>query len=467
MHSSHASDRLADSKIKIDMLGAFVVFAHEERIRSFRTHKTASLLAYLAFHPHSHAREEIAELLWPWSEPKAARHNLNQAVYWLRKRLEPAGVARGSVLTSLRKSVHLVNSRVQTDVAAFEESVEAADQEPDAAAQRKHLLRAARLYTAPLLTDHYENWITPERRRLASLHSEVLLALVEHYRSSGDVRLSLDWSHRAVAADPCDEGAARCLMKLLHDNGRSTKALEVYLALEEALNASTASPISDETRSLAQTLFGEASSHPGLEILGDKTLTAPDPRGDAARSLPWGMATFVCGGFRDSPDGVDECSDQGARFEPIFRQIVARHRGYPGKSPDDCECGPLCGALPRAKSAVACAVELYRAAQNEKGPMPGVVLVTCDLQTSSTEPVLQGGRLIAALARATQPGQVILDQPTASLLRGITLPQDVRIVELGVFRLPDQSWPERISQLVHPDLPMAAPTPPKLPRHTD
>src|SRR5262245_25238033 len=96
-------------------------------ITRFRTQKTASLLAYLAyFRRHRHARETLIERLWPDSEDGAGRHNLSVALSSLRQQLEPPGVPDGSVLVAERYLVGLDSAAIVTDVDEFEKAIRSA-----------------------------------------------------------------------------------------------------------------------------------------------------------------------------------------------------------------------------------------------------------------------------------------------------------------------------------------------------
>src|SRR5947208_1365870 len=71
-------------------------------------------------------RDLLLELLWPEADLDAGRHNLSNALSVLRRVLEPAGVAPGTVILADHSAVRLNPDAVQTDVAAFEAVVEAA-----------------------------------------------------------------------------------------------------------------------------------------------------------------------------------------------------------------------------------------------------------------------------------------------------------------------------------------------------
>src|SRR5205823_1974898 len=100
---------------RIELLGGLCARRGEQRVSHFRTRKTAELLAYLAyFQQRSHPRELLADLLWPEADPEASRHNLSMALSFLRRLLEPPGVADGSVIVADRVGVRLDPAALRT-----------------------------------------------------------------------------------------------------------------------------------------------------------------------------------------------------------------------------------------------------------------------------------------------------------------------------------------------------------------
>src|SRR5438876_694256 len=93
---------------RIEMLGGLRAVHPERVITRFRSQKTGSLLAYLAFYPHrSHSREQLIELLWPEAALDWARDRLRVSLHSLRRQLEPPGVAPGTVIVASRLAVQL------------------------------------------------------------------------------------------------------------------------------------------------------------------------------------------------------------------------------------------------------------------------------------------------------------------------------------------------------------------------
>src|SRR5262249_21828473 len=112
---------------QIELLGGLQATAGERVVNRFRTRKTAALLAYLAFHPRSHPREELIERHWPECDPLRARRSLRTALSALRRQLEPPDIPPGSVIQADRTDVALRPAAVITDVALFEAALRAAE----------------------------------------------------------------------------------------------------------------------------------------------------------------------------------------------------------------------------------------------------------------------------------------------------------------------------------------------------
>src|SRR5262245_686136 len=107
----------------IQLFGGLSAHSAQRQVSRFRTQKAASLLAYLALHPAPQPRETLIDLFWPDAEPEAGRHNLSNALSFLRHMLEPPGVPPGTVVLADRNAARLNPEAVSTDVYAFEQAV--------------------------------------------------------------------------------------------------------------------------------------------------------------------------------------------------------------------------------------------------------------------------------------------------------------------------------------------------------
>src|SRR5437868_1661407 len=100
----------------IELLGGLRAIHGDCAITRFRTHKTAALLAYLAYYADQpHSRTDLIERYWPEGGPEAGSANFRQALASLRRQLEPPSVGRGTVIVADRKSVRLGPEAVSTD----------------------------------------------------------------------------------------------------------------------------------------------------------------------------------------------------------------------------------------------------------------------------------------------------------------------------------------------------------------
>ncbi len=111
---------------------------------------------------------------------------------------------------------------VWSDVAAFEEALEAGEEET-----------ATEHYGGPFLEGFYlsgcrefETWIESERRRLATSYERAVEALAERAEDAGDHRRAVDWWWRLVIVDPYNTRIALRLMQALAAAGDRANAIQ-------------------------------------------------------------------------------------------------------------------------------------------------------------------------------------------------------------------------------------------------
>ena len=157
----------ADVLWQVQLLGGLRAQRGGTVLVNLGSRSIAALLARLALHPHrNHAREELIELLWPGVEIAIGRNRLRQALFALRKLLEPPSPVAAPVLIADRLSVRVVAGAIDCDVLGFERCVR----------EGRHAQAIAR-YTGELLPGFYDDWINDERLRLAALFERVNAAL--------------------------------------------------------------------------------------------------------------------------------------------------------------------------------------------------------------------------------------------------------------------------------------------------
>jgi len=239
---------------RVTLLGGLRAEQRGMSIDRFRTRKTAGLLAYLAFHAgRRHQRESLATLFWPDASPELALKSLGVALSSLRKLLEPPTVPAGNVVIADRLTALLRREAVQTDVATFDQALVAAAGTADPVERRRHLETALRVYAGDLLPGHYDEWITPERERLALAHRRALNDIVLLLATTNPSD-ALPYALQAAAADPYDESCCLRAMELRAATGRPTDALRQFADFDRRLMADLGERPSRRLRELAERL---------------------------------------------------------------------------------------------------------------------------------------------------------------------------------------------------------------------
>jgi predicted ATPase/DNA-binding SARP family transcriptional activator len=209
--------------LHVDLLGRVSATIGGRVVAKFRTHKTAALLAYLAFHlDHPHQREALAEAIWPESEPEAGRANLRVALNALRKELEPN--EKGAILIADRATIQLNPSRTSTDVARFE----TAFRQARAAESEGHYRAAIAVYRGPLAPSLHDEWIVAERDRLARLWLEACGRLTDLLSANQNWDEAIRFATIVANEEPYDEPAQERLIRLLKSRGRLAEAGERF-----------------------------------------------------------------------------------------------------------------------------------------------------------------------------------------------------------------------------------------------
>ncbi len=177
--------------------------------------------------------------------------------------------------------------------------------------------------------------------------------------------------------------------------------------------------------------------------------------------MPSGIVTFL---FTDIEGSTRRWEQEPvamgtaiARHDSLMRQAIETHSGYVFKTVGDA----FCAVFATAADGLATALQAQRALAAEPWGEIGPLRVRMALHTGAAEerdadyfgpPVNRVARLLAT----GFGGQVLLSRATSDLVRE-ALPDGAHLVELGSHRLKDLARPERIFQLVVPDLPDAFP----------
>ena len=179
------------------------------------------------------------------------------------------------------------DSSFSLDVALFERAVaeaEAAGRVGDAARRRACLERAVDLCQGPLLPSCYDDWIGPERERLARRCEDAVAALVGLLEEQREYASAIAHVRHWLQHDPLDEEAYRWLMRLLALAGDRAAALQAYRQCADALRRELAAEPSAET---VRTYERIRDAEPGPQAPSGGRERAPAASSLVGRQAEW------------------------------------------------------------------------------------------------------------------------------------------------------------------------------------
>ena len=261
------------TQLELTLLGGFQARLEPGSPLPIAQRKIQALLAYLAVPAgQAHPRDKLAALLWGDQTGDAARRNVRQTLFAVRKVL---GVASAHCLRLEGETVALDSLSVEVDVAAFERR--AAIGTPEALEQacalyRGDLLEGLALGNAP----PFEEWLMAERERLRERAVETLARLLAHQRGAGATDAAMQSALRLLALDPLQEAVHRTLMRLYAEQGRRGAALRHYQHCVGVLQRELGAEPEAETRELYQEILRQ---RPGCLPSGARPseMSAPIP----------------------------------------------------------------------------------------------------------------------------------------------------------------------------------------------
>ena len=234
---------------KLSLLGP-AQFSRNNTSVELKSLKGTALLAYLAVTGTTQARERLADLLWPDSLPGAARKNMRNTLWAVRKAFgDDLLLADGDRLS--------LNPAAWLDVRVLEEAVKELP-----GGQVDHLAAAADLYRGPLLAGlaladapDFELWLTAERERLEQLYLRALEALIAFQRRQNNWREVIATARRALATDNLQEPMHQAIIEAHARLGERVEALRQYDLLQATLAQELGVEPLPDTRQLRQAIL--------------------------------------------------------------------------------------------------------------------------------------------------------------------------------------------------------------------
>jgi DNA-binding SARP family transcriptional activator len=207
--------------------------------------KASALLAYLAVEAgRPHARQTLAELLWPERADADALGALRFVLSNLRAVLRDRQTTTPFLLVD-RSHVQLNPlAEIWVDAAAFQKQAAACEavSNQDAAPSLEALRAALALYRGPFLHGYnlgdsldFESWALRTREQLERHHLRLLRLLGAAQEAAGDYAPAVETYRAILAVQPWDEEIHCCVMRALTASGEPGAALAQYAACRQAL----------------------------------------------------------------------------------------------------------------------------------------------------------------------------------------------------------------------------------------
>ncbi|MGI8825453.1 MAG: BTAD domain-containing putative transcriptional regulator [Chloroflexota bacterium] len=248
------------SGLRITTLGGFGVTLDGIPVDAGRwgRPKVQLLFKYLLSAPEHRAhREVLMEVLWPDLPPDAARGNLNNAVYRLRRALEP-GLDRhhpSRFLVAEGSSYRLVlEGKDQWDASRFLEKAALAQRTRSA----EDHAGAAALYGGEYLPDDlYADWASDQAELLRNAYARLLAGWAEVLADQKRWERAIDVGEQLLRFDSTLEAGHRALMRYYLAAGTRDRALRQYRRCEATLRSELDVDPDPETTVLYQSILAE------------------------------------------------------------------------------------------------------------------------------------------------------------------------------------------------------------------
>jgi LuxR family maltose regulon positive regulatory protein len=232
-------------KAQIDLDGKPVTsieWVNQKRVRE--------LFFLLLAHPEGMTREEIGAILWPESSPTQLKLQFKNAIYRLR-------FALGQEIVLFDGFRYGYNNDLdyEYDVQIYEERIKqakAADRPSEKIASYRAVVD---MYRGPYLPEGEGTWVVAERERLWQIQVEAYLTLVWLCLESGDHHTALEYAHRILREDRCQEEAHRLSMRAYAALGNRAAIKRQYDECCWALRQDVDSEPSIQTQLLFKTLL--------------------------------------------------------------------------------------------------------------------------------------------------------------------------------------------------------------------
>ena len=258
-------------------------FRRDGSYLSLNSAKAVALLGYLAAEGKSLQRDHLMAIFWPDSLPQAARKNLRNTLWSVRKALGEDVIIADPEWVALGPSTW-VDIHVFQDPSLLTPPPDLAEIEAAASLFQGPLLEGLSISDAP----EFEIWLTAERQRLGGHYLRLLELLIAGYRSRANWPKVISVAQQALSWDSLQEPMHRALLEAYGHLGERSKAIRQYENLADLLARELGVEPLDETKIIYEAVLS-GDLQPGSAGRPEVQGRPPRPR----RQRPSSASPFV------------------------------------------------------------------------------------------------------------------------------------------------------------------------------
>src|SRR3989440_3998995 len=266
------------SVLRLAVLGPPEVYHDGSRL-TFALRKAQALLLYLAVEGGMHPRSKLAALLWPDSEPHAARTALRNALTLLRRLLadlDPSAPAHSHLLREHELLGLDPHAPYELDLEVVQQAYQQAQRlssvpsEPERAALVSQLQHALALVHGPFLEGFwlreesgFDQWHEQQQQQWQVRLHLLFERLSSWQEAGGELEQARSTLIRWLGLDPLAEEAYRRLMRVELALGDPSAAWQIYATCRARLAEELRVKPSAETLALAEQIRASATASRG------------------------------------------------------------------------------------------------------------------------------------------------------------------------------------------------------------
>jgi DNA-binding SARP family transcriptional activator len=241
--------------LAIYCLGPFRIYQDDQLINAWPSGKGKAIFKYMVANiERPISRDVLMDVFWREADPEAARRNLHQAIYSLRKTLKQGHPNFQHI--RFEKEFYSFNPDMilWLDYQEFEKHILAGQRLEASGRLAEAIVEYSvgeALYQGDFLEeDLYEDWPKSRREYFRSIYLDTLDHLVAYYLQQGEYAPVIALCHKTLAKDGYHEDAHKSLIQCYLAQGQRNLAIRQYYAYVEALRSGLDLEPTEEIKSL-------------------------------------------------------------------------------------------------------------------------------------------------------------------------------------------------------------------------